>query len=179
MMATGGAIHTHAEMTALVQSLEKPAKYAVRSRDVRDALGRGGFGTVLIGEELETGAEVAIKRHRSPDGVKFANEAMREVRVSKAMRALEPENVMIMIDSFFENFGTAKYHCVVFPLMDMDLHTFMKHRKYIVNRKCVGVTCVDSPLINPLACPRLSSESAMLSLEGLAMRAVPRGILLR
>ena len=93
-MAKGGVIDTQVAINALVQSLEKPAKYAVRSHDTRDALGRGGFGTVLIGEELETGAEVAIKRHRSADGVKFGNEAMRELRVSMAMRPLDPKNVM-------------------------------------------------------------------------------------
>ena len=148
-------------MKVLVQSLEKKPLYVVRSQDIRDALGKGTFGTILIAEVLDrdgngTGKEVATKRqHRPAQASQFEKEANRERHVAGALRAIGNDNVMCLLDSYFQAVGSDNFQCLVFDLMDTDLHTWLKARKFTAVRKRVEVHSVDSRMLNSSAFPIL------------------------
>ena len=143
---------------ALLQSLEKRSKYVLRSQDNRGAVEKGSFGTIMIAEVQDrdgnsTGVEVAIKRQRRQDQERFEKEAIRERLVSASLRAIDSDNVMCLRDSYFESVGNERFQCLVYDLMDTDLHTWLKARKFMAVRKRVEVHSVDSRMLNSSASP--------------------------
>ena len=140
------------------------------------------FGTILIPEVLDrdgngTGKEVAIKRqHRPAQASQFEKEANRERHVAGALRAIGNDNLMCLRDSYYESIGNNKFHCLVFDLMDADLHTWLKARKFTAVRKRVEVHSADSRMLNSSAFRIFSSETliqGVLLLEVFTFLALP------
>uniref|UniRef100_A0A3B3CK74 Protein kinase domain-containing protein n=1 Tax=Oryzias melastigma TaxID=30732 RepID=A0A3B3CK74_ORYME len=116
---------------------------------VEKFLGVGSFGKVVKGKSLGTKEDVAIKiisKNYKHAGV-MELEAMRKIQKIDA----DKNNLVKCIDSFYYK----RHACVVFELLDRNLHRFMTHRDF-----------------SPLSIPEIKEVSTQLLVGLRALKSI-------
>ncbi|CAB1434970.1 unnamed protein product [Pleuronectes platessa] len=84
-------------------------------------LGNGGFGMVIRCMNVTTGETVALKIIQSTEDIDFAQE---EEVILQTMKKLHSDRFNIV--RLYESFFFKEHYCLVFELLDMDLHKFIQ-----------------------------------------------------